>query len=414
MTRIAQVDMGKCRFHNNGERLWRITIYKHHTMLAKIIITGFVMLLALPVWAMAVVIPQTSRIDTQINQKKDQVKSAQEQLQTLQTDLDKLVLDYQGASVKLQEIDTAIASKQRELNSANEQQIFYQKILNKITVFTYRDGDVHFLEVVLGTRSFKDLLVRVDYLNTLSRRQASILKAAKRLRTGVEEKRDALAAEKAQQREVVAGIQGKHDEIARLLAAQQVALNSLGTEISTLETAKKKREEELRLREAQAQLPAGQPASMDMIFPLPQPYAHSFINDWGFARAGNGSGHQGNDIFAAKGIPVLAVADGVITDEFGYLTIGGWRLHVMADTGVNYYYAHLNNDSPGTDDGLGGATTAYAPGIAPGVRVTRGQVIGYLGDSGDAEPTPAHLHFGIEINDNWINPFPYLKSADWR
>ncbi|MDP1809119.1 MAG: peptidoglycan DD-metalloendopeptidase family protein [Actinomycetota bacterium] len=372
------------------------------------------MMLALPAWAQAAVDTQTKQINSQIDQKKAQIKSVKDQLQTLQTDLDGVVRDYQGAYLKLQEVDSAIASKQRELNSANEQQIFYQNILNKLSVFAYRDGDVYFLEVVLGTRSFKDLLVRVDYLATLSHRQASILKAAKSLRGVVQEKRDSLAAEKTRQREVVAGIQGKQDDISRLLAEQQVALNSLGTEISTLRSAKKKQEAEKKLQAAQARLSENQPLNMAMIFPLPQPYAHSFINDWGFPRAGNPAGHQGNDIFAAKGTPVVAVDDGVIGSEFGFLRIGGWRFHVLADSGVDYYFAHLNNDTPGTDDGLGGATTAYAPGIGPGVRVKQGQLIGWVGDSGDAESTPPHLHFGVVVNSNWVNPFPYLSASDRR
>jgi len=382
--------------------------------LIKTLIVGIVIMLTLPVWALATVDGQIKQIDSQIDQKKQQVESAQGQLETLKTGLDGLVREYQEAYVKLQEIDAAIADKQRELNSANEQQLFYQKILNKLSVFAYRDGDVYFLQVVLGTRSFKDLIVRVDYLAKLSQRQASILRATKRLRGVVQEKRDALAAEKTRQRDVVAGIQGKQDEIGRLLAEQQVMLNSLGTEITSLETDKKKKEEEKLLQEAQAKAPGNQPANIEMIFPLPQPYAHSFINDWGFARAGNPAGHQGTDIFAAKGIPVVAVADGVIGPEFGFLRIGGFRLHVKADSGVDYYYAHLNNDTAGTDDGLGGASTAYAPGIQAGVRVKKGQLIGYVGDSGDAEPTPAHLHFGVVVNGSWVNPFPYLKASDWR
>ena len=88
-------------------------------------------------------------------------------------------------------------------------------------------------------------------------------------------------------------------------------------------------------------------------------------------------------------------------------------MHLISDDRVDYYYAHLDNDSPGTDDGKGGASTAYAEGIAPGVSVKRGQVIGYIGDSGDAESTPPHVHFGITLK-SWINPYPYLKAADWK
>src|SRR5690606_32955657 len=102
----------------------------------------------------------------------------------------------------------------------------------------------------------------------------------------------------------------------------------------------------------------------------------------------------------------------------------GYMVTVCGDDGREYHYIHLNNDSPGTDDGRGGPAGAYAPGIRPGVRVARGQWIGYLGDSGNAETTPPHLHFEIEdprlgdarvrggrYRGDRINPYPSLVAA---
>jgi murein DD-endopeptidase MepM/ murein hydrolase activator NlpD len=184
-------------------------------------------------------------------------------------------------------------------------------------------------------------------------------------------------------------------------------------QLAALESQKLQKLSELKAAQEELKSVSGN-VNIAITFPIPKPYAHSYINDWGFPRVGNPSGHQGTDIFAQKGTPVIAVADGVISEQFGFLRIGGYRLHIIADNGVDYYYAHLNNDTPGTDDNQGNEKTAYAPGIAPGVRVKKGQIIGYVGDSGDAEPTPAHLHFGIIVNGQWVNPYPYLKAADWK
>src|SRR3546814_10362741 len=80
--------------------------------------------------------------------------------------------------------------------------------------------------------------------------------------------------------------------------------------------------------------------------------------------------------------------------------VHGYRLTVAGDDGRTYSYVHLNNDTPGTDDGRGTANQAYAPGVAQGKRVERGQHIAFMGDSGNAEATQAHLHFSIRTEEH--------------
>jgi hypothetical protein len=78
------------------------------------------------------------------------------------------------------------------------------------------------------------------------------------------------------------------------------------------------------------------------------------------------------------------------------------------------WYIHLNNDTPGTDDGAGGPEAAYAPGLAVGDFVAAGDVIGFTGDSGNAESRVAHTHFELQHNDRYLNPYPYLRAAQDR
>ena len=80
------------------------------------------------------------------------------------------------------------------------------------------------------------------------------------------------------------------------------------------------------------------------------------------------------------------------------------------DDGWASWYIHLNNDTPGTDDGLG---WGFAEGIERGVHVTAGQVIAYVGDSGNAEWTTPHLHFELHQPDGTkVNPYPHLVNAE--
>jgi murein DD-endopeptidase MepM/ murein hydrolase activator NlpD len=137
-----------------------------------------------------------------------------------------------------------------------------------------------------------------------------------------------------------------------------------------------------------------------------------FSNDWGDARSG-GRRHQGTDVFAEKHSPVVAVADGFVT-AIGDSDRSGFYVRIAHRDGWESWYMHLNNDTPGTDDGAGGPEFAYAPGLEVGMYVAAGTVIGYVGDSGNAEGSSAHTHFELHHNGRAVNPHPYLAGAYHR
>ncbi len=116
--------------------------------------------------------------------------------------------------------------------------------------------------------------------------------------------------------------------------------------------------------------------------------------------------HEATDImtYGVKGLPVVAVADGVI-DWMSSTCCG---LSVDHGGGWETWYIHLNNDTPGTDDGK---AWGIADGLGRGSQVTAGQVIGWVGDSGNAESTAPHLHFEIKKDGVKLNPYPYLLRA---
>ena len=101
-------------------------------------------------------------------------------------------------------------------------------------------------------------------------------------------------------------------------------------------------------------------------------------DDFGAARADTGK-HQGNDVFAPFGAPVLAVADGTV-HRVGTLPISGNRLWLHTEAGDAFFYAHLS---------------AFSPDAQNGRKVKAGTVLGFTGNTGDAEPTPPHVHFEI-------------------
>ena len=147
---------------------------------------------------------------------------------------------------------------------------------------------------------------------------------------------------------------------------------------------------------------------VDIAFPVDGEV--SFTDDYLDQRVGHI--HHAIDILSDKMTPILAADDGVIT--FAPMTEPsyGYMLNLRGDSSYSFAYVHINNDTPGTDDGQGGIANAYAPGIEQGARVNRGDVIAWVGDSGNAESTAPHLHFEIEGPDGAsINPYASLMAV---
>jgi hypothetical protein len=147
----------------------------------------------------------------------------------------------------------------------------------------------------------------------------------------------------------------------------------------------------------------------NIIFPVQG--GASFIDDFGDGRSG-GRLHEANDLMAPQMTPIIAAYSGVVTFMPSPEPSYGYMISIAGDDGYTYNYIHINNDTPGTDDGLGGPENAYAPGISRGSRISQGQHIAWVGDSGNAEEAGHHLHFEIRLpDDTAINPYPYLQAA---
>jgi hypothetical protein len=115
----------------------------------------------------------------------------------------------------------------------------------------------------------------------------------------------------------------------------------------------------------------------------------------------HGKWHHGDDIFAALGAPVVAVANGTI-NRVGWHKRGGWRLWVRDGAANQFYYAHLSG---------------YAPRVFHTRHVRAGDVLGFVGNTGDAFASPPHLHFEVHPHqllrlryDGAVDPTTYLNS----
>jgi murein DD-endopeptidase MepM/ murein hydrolase activator NlpD len=130
-----------------------------------------------------------------------------------------------------------------------------------------------------------------------------------------------------------------------------------------------------------------------LAMPLENVRRQQIADTWGAPRGTNRS-HEGQDIFAAKGTPILSATSGYVYN-IGENNLGGQTVSVIGRGGRVYYYAHLD---------------AYAPQLKEGDWVTTRTVLGYVGTTGNAQGTPPHLHFGIYASGGAINPLPLLSD----
>lgn len=121
--------------------------------------------------------------------------------------------------------------------------------------------------------------------------------------------------------------------------------------------------------------------------------SNDLVDTWGAPRDGGSRRHRGIDIFAPRGTEIYALADGVLT-YIGEQPKGGRCLWLSTEDGLSFYYAHLDR---------------WAAGLYEGMEVREGQLLGYVGNTGNARSTPSHLHLAVHEGGEAINPYMFLK-----
>lgn len=166
------------------------------------------------------------------------------------------------------------------------------------------------------------------------------------------------------------------------------------------ETERLERERRARYRALFPAYVAAMPSEPDpvLLMPVDGVRVSQVTDTWGAARSG-GRSHEGQDIFAPTGTPVRSATAGFVY-RVGQSPLGGNVVLVIGGGGRRYYYAHLS---------------AFAD-IREGQRVETGDLLGFVGNSGNAATTPPHLHFGVYDGEretcSWdaLNPYDLLRD----
>jgi len=262
----------------------------------------------------------------------------------------------------------------------------------------YMSGGSEITELVFGVSSVDQIVAGQEFLEAVTSDDLASADQLSVVRTEMETMR----AELADQQRVLLDLEAEAEDLSIALEnSAQVARDTFEDLEGECRTLYARRQSELaaaRAREA-ARRGGGAggvsaEATPGFICPM-DPWSTSFTNDWGNPRSG-GRTHKGTDVFAPMGQPVYAVADGTIS--LGNGGLGGTTIWLTADYGVAFYYAHLSGFAD----------------VSSGQRVSKGQPIGYNGNTGNARGGSPHLHFQIRPGGRSgvdVNPFPTLARA---
>lgn len=338
-------------------------------------------------------VEQKSQIDRQIELIQEEVDVKNEEIRQYN-----LLI-----SEKQNELDDAVAEKS-ELDAKYRQRVRAME----------ENGKVSYWSILFKASSFSDMLDRVDMINEIAEADVRMLDKLQKAAEEIERAREDLAAEKLQLEQTKSDLTAKEEELTEMRAESDKLLNELIKDNDQLQAAVKKYEsmedelsaqmaaKERELTEAQQREAnagnnngggnggggGGGNSSYQFIRPVSGGYISSAYGYRYHPITGNYSFHTGVDFAVARGTPIKASAGGKVTVA-SYTYVWGYYVTINHSNGFSTLYAHMTN---------------YI--VSYGQKVSQGQVIGYVGDTGYA--TGPHLHFTMYYNGSTVNPMNYI------
>ena len=359
---------------------------------------------------------------------EEDLQRSQERLDAAQAEANELAARLEDAYVRQLALDEEISGLESARERTRARLADSQVAVQDLAVQMYIGASSSFgLTVLLGT-SDQSITAGLEYVRRATGVEDASINTYKATQAELDRQTARLDEARGQQQAVTA-------ELEDLTEQAQATLVSASADFETLQAERQRQlEEERRRREAElaAQRAATSttttttapttvaaeddgedtpattvpPTTVTTAEPPPEPPPPSggsacpvagpvsFIDSWGAPRSG-GRGHQGVDMMAAHGTPVAAVFDGSIS-TMSNSSLGGITLWLHSVDGDSYYYAHLQG---------------YAGGMAPGTSVSAGQIIAYVGSTGNASPAYPHLHFEHHPGGGGaINPYPLVRG----
>jgi len=322
----------------------------------------------------------------------DPLDDAKAKVVASQQAADAAAIEYEAAIERYEEVTAQIATLQAKIAANKEEAARLQVIAERRAVEAYTGHGSMTEDPVLTTEDPLDVLRREKLLARTKRREDNAIHRLAKVNQELDDQRAALEEHQAEQARALEIAETKQAQVQAQLTEAQAALNALEEYLRQVEEAQRARDIAASVaRSASNRAGSGSGGGVavgGIVCPIRG--AVSFIDSWGHAR--HQGRHVGVDLMAARGTANVAVVSGSVTFRAGGTSGNG--AYLSGDDGNLYYYFHL--------DSYEGAPR----------QVAQGDVIGYVGNTGDARYTATHTHFEIHPGHGpAVNPYPSVRAV---
>ena len=317
------------------------------------------------------------------------------------------------AQAKILELNTLITEKEAEIKKTTEEltaakeaeEDQYEAMKLRIRLI-YERGESMYLEMLMSAQSFGDMINRADYIEELTAYDRRMLEQYQATREYVEVCKAQLEAEQVVLAEAKVEVEAEEAALETLIAEKQKEITAYENDINNREQLVKEYEAEVAAQEAEIkaleEAIAAEKAALANatkrkydggMFAWPAPSYKRISDDYGYRIhpiLKTKQFHNGIDMAAPGGSPILAAYDGTVTAAAYSATMGNY---IMIDHGDNLYTIYMH------------ASKLY---VSKGAEVVKGQKIAAVGTTGRS--TGNHLHFSVRLNGSYMNPWEYLSS----
>lgn len=347
----------------------------------------------------------------------DYVKKVDKKIEKVSETLSSLEKQVDAARTELKELETDVASAE---NVEKEQ---YETMRKRIR-YMYENGGDDYMEVIFSANSLGDLLNRSEYIEKISKYDQKLFEQFVKTKEDVEQKRarmkakvgeiaalrEEALADKAALKELKAGKKAEMGKLDSAISYTDEKVQNFQDQVAKqeqeVENLLREKQEQIAKQEAAQKAAAGGAAQPSGAQPAGTTYANTGQLRWPLQEAGRISSrfgsrtsptqgasteHHGIDIAVSEGAPIVAAADGTVVTATYSASAGN---HVMVYHGNSLYTVYMH---------------ASRLAVSEGTEVKQGDVIAYVGSTGIS--TGAHLHFGISINGEYVDPLNYVSQV---